>query len=531
MKKLIRYILPAVVIGATMGSCTKMKDVGILSTGNFSDTTGPLKAAASFPIGFAVPNNLFLNNAAYRNVVVNEASSITFENEFKYGSVVQNNGSYNFNTTDAMVNAATAAGLQIYGHVLGWHSQQNGTYLKNFAGIVVPTAAELITNGGFESGLSGWSTFNAANGATISATNVASEVRSGTGAMKVVNPVANAGQQFRVQVSSSAFATTPGRQYSISYWVKAASAGGSIRLSTGPTAAQYQGDQTIGTAYQLVSWTITASLSSTTFLFDMGQAANTYFIDDVSVKEVVAAPSGVQIAAKLDVALNDWITTAVTRYKGKIQSWDVINELFADDGSIRNNSNTNTTDNNVVVWSHYMGRDFGLKAFNYAKAADPNALLFINDYGLETSARKLDSLIAYVAEIKAKGAKVDGIGTQMHIDRNTSYGGIDNMMKKLAATGLLVRITELDVKTVLASASRALTPELEGYQAATYNYVIGSYLTNIPKAQQAGITIWGVHDASSWLSNSGREFPLLFNNDFSKKRAYAAVLQALKAGR
>ncbi|RZJ87744.1 MAG: T9SS type A sorting domain-containing protein, partial [Hymenobacter sp.] len=85
-----------------------------------------------------------------------------------------------------------------------------------------------------------------------------------------------------------AFATTIGKQYVISYWVRAAAAGGSIRLSSGPSSAQYQGDQAIGTAWQQVSWTITASLASTTFLFDMGQVANTYYIDDVSVKEVNA---------------------------------------------------------------------------------------------------------------------------------------------------------------------------------------------------------------------------------------------------
>src|SRR5215207_7129523 len=93
-----------------------------------------------------------------------------------------------------------------------------------------------------------------------------------------------------------------------------------------------------------------------------------------------------------------------------------------------------------------MGRDYALKAFNYAKAADPNALLFINDYGLETNSQKLDSLIAFVAELKSKGAKVDGIGTQMHIATNTQLAGIDLMMQKLAATGLKIRISELDVR-------------------------------------------------------------------------------------
>ncbi|MGI4761463.1 MAG: T9SS type A sorting domain-containing protein [Janthinobacterium lividum] len=146
---------------------------------------------------------------------------------------------------------------------------------------------QLVSNAGFESGLAGWTTLNA-TGATITANTVAADAHTGSGSLKVVNPTAQPGSQWKVQVTSAAFATTIGKQYVISYWVRAAAAGGSIRLSTGPSGAQYQADQAIGTAWQQVSWTIPATLASTTFLFDMGQVANTYYIDDVSVKEVGA---------------------------------------------------------------------------------------------------------------------------------------------------------------------------------------------------------------------------------------------------
>ena len=258
-------------------------------------------------------------------------------------------------------------------------------------------------------GLSAFNTGNPSGSATVSATNVAGEFRSGSGGMKVVNPTAYPGSQWRVQVSSSAFTTTSGKQYVISYWVKAAAAGGSIRLSTGPTSSQYQGDQTIGTAWQQISWTITANIASTTFLFDMGQAANTYFIDDVSVKEVIVPPGGAQIALKLDTALNNFITTMVMRYKPKVKAWDVVNELFTDNGAIRDNSNT-TAGTDVLVWSNYIGRDYALKAFNYAKAAYVTADLYINDYGLESSNAKLNSLVAFVNELKTNCANVAGIG-------------------------------------------------------------------------------------------------------------------------
>ncbi|RAJ79084.1 endo-1,4-beta-xylanase [Chitinophaga dinghuensis] len=506
-------------------ACSKHPEIGIMSTGNFADTSGVLKTAADFPIGVAV-NNGPLQEAPFLAITQRDFSSVTFGYEMKHGAVVQNDGSLNFNTVDAML--AKLGNITVFGHTLCWHSNQNATYLKNYAGIIVPAATELATNPGFESGLNNWSIFNT-NGATITATNVATEVHSGSGAMKVVNPTANPGNQWKVQVSSAAFATTPGKSYVISYWVKAANAGGSIRLSSGPTAAQYQGDQTIGTTWQQVSWNITASLASTTFLFDMGQAANTYYIDDVSVKEAVVAPGQDQIGAKLDAALNDFITKMVTRYKDRVHAWDVYNEPFSDNPvALRSNVNTDISPTDVLVWSNYMGRDAAYKAFKYAAAADPSADLYINDYNLESNQAKLDSLLAFVKELKARGCKVDGIGTQMHISRTTNLGGIDIMMRKLAASGLKIRISELDVKTVAGSAAGQPTAQLLAYQAVAFKYAVASYVKYIPKAQQAGITIWGINDRNSWLYKNGTEFPLLYDNDYHKKPAYGAVIQALQ---
>jgi len=298
--------------------------------------------------------------------------------------------------------------------------------------------------------------------------------------------------------------------------------------TNGGGSAQYQGDQAIGTSFQLVSWTFTANSPQTRILFDMGLAANTYYIDDASVKEQISAPSGAQIAVKLDTALKTFITAIVGRYKDKVHEWDVINELFAEDGNIRNNSNTTTTASDVLVWSNYLGKDFARKAFQYAAAADPTATFFINDYNLETRPAKLDSLIKLVKDLRTEGYKIDGIGTQMHIQWNTPYAGIDDMFKKLAATGLKIRISELDIKTVLTSAAKKLTPQNMGYQASMYNYVVSSYMKYIPAAQRAGITVWGLTDNTSWLYNNGAEFPLLYDVNYNKKPAYSGFLQGLK---
>ncbi len=502
-----------------------------MSLGNFTDDSSvALKSVAQFPIGVAINRGLYGSNTTYTAIANRDFNSFTFENEMKHNQIVQSNGTYDYSRADALVNAIGTTN-NIYGHVLAWHSQQNITYLRNFTGLTAPAANELLLNPGFENGITDWAAFNTGNPAgtaQLTATNVSTEIRTGTGALKVVNPTAYPGSQWRVQFASSTFNTVANRQYTISYWVRAISPSGSIRLSTASAAnnTQYQGDQTIGTAWQQISHTFTADGATNRVFLDMGQAANTYLIDDFSVKEIVTAPSGANIALKVDQALNTYITNMVGRYKTRINAWDVINEMFTENGDIRNEANS--PDPTWFVWSHYLGRDFGVKAFNYAKAADPTADLFINDYNLETSSRKLDSLIKYVAEIRGKGAKVDGIGTQMHIDWNTSMVGIEDMFRKLGATGLKIRITELDIATLLGGNAKQPTPQLLAYQAQMAQNVVASYLRNIPKLQRAGITIWGLHDSSSWRYRNGAEFALFYDNDFKKKPAYTAILKALK---
>ncbi len=518
-----------------ISSCKRDLEVGILNqgAGYYSDNTMPLKDAADFPIGVAISYTPMTADPKYAEVVRRDFDQVVFDYHMKHGAIVQNNGTFNFANTDALI--AAAGTMDVFGHTLYWHSNQNATYLKDFAGITVPAATESLANPGFEAGggtLANWSTFNNQNGSTVAPTSVAGEFRTGTRAMKVFANVGEPANQWKVQVASDLFNTTVGTQYSVSYWVKAASGTGSIRLSTGTSgggSAQYQGDQPISSsAFTQVIWNFTANSPQTRLVFDMGASLNTYFIDDASVKEVISAPSGAQVAAKVDQALNTWITTIVDRYKGKVKAWDVVNEPFADNPvAVRTNGNTSTTNPDIFVWSNYLGRDAFLKAFNYAKAADPTADLYINDYNLESNPAKLDSLIALVNELKAKGAKIDGIGTQMHIGTSpTGFAtGVDNMMKKLAATGLKIRISELDV---LTSPSGETSKAIEVDQPAIYRYVVSSYMKHIPKAQQAGITVWGLTDATSWRYNNGAELPLLYDNSYNKKPAYGAVLLGLK---
>jgi endo-1,4-beta-xylanase len=503
--------------------------------------TGTLKSVSTFPVGVASSFGDLISNATSSAIIKSEFNSITFGNEMKNNAIVNGSGGYNFSTADAMVATAQSANIQIHGHVLAWHAQAQGAYYKNLLNEAKPGPINLVQNPGFENGdassftnFSILNTGNPAGSATITPGAGTAEVRSGSRSVKVVNPTAYNTEQWRVQLATDAIPLTMGKQYQISYWVKASNANGSIRLSTQAPSPLYQADQVIGTSWQQVTWVITANQAQIRISFDLGRNNNTYFIDDVSVNELIATVGPKNNYAKVDSVLKTTIQTIAGHFKGKVRAWDVINEMFADSpaGAIRNIANTTgSADDNKFVWTEYLGRDFGVKAFKYAAEADPTAKLFINEYNLEFSTRKLDSLIAYVAEIRGRGAKVDGIGTQMHVSINTSKEQIDNHFKKLAATGLLVHVSELDIGVNTSNAtSTVFTEPLEAQQAEMYNYIITSYMRNVPKPQRYGVTIWGVLDNQSWRYKNGADYPLIFNGSGEKKKAYEAVVNALKSG-
>ena len=534
MKKrsFLLFISGLLIPGFVFLSCRKDKAT---DNGNNNGTqSSTLKEAAAFPVGVGLDYTYMKNDASYASIVKTEFDNVTFGYLMKHGAIVKDDGTFNYTSTDELVNICTAAGLQIYGHTLVWHQNQNASYLKNYAKIFVQNQTNLLTNPGFESGLTDWTQYNAQNGATIATTTVSSEIHTGTTALRVVNPVANSSGQWKVQEAGSLMNLTSGKQYMVSYFVKAASSGGSIRLSTqdqNNSNALYQSDQTIGTSWQQVSWIFTANASQMRILFDMGLVANTYYIDDVSVGELVTSTNMTEISQRLDTAMNNYISSIVARYQGKVYAWDVVNEALADNGALRNNTNTNTSATDTFIWSNYMGKDFALKAFNFAKAADPNVPLFINDYGLESNPVKTDSLVAYVNYLRNKGAKIDGIGTQMHININTTYSGIDQMFVKLAASGLKVKVSELDCRINPGDQSVFTpTPALYAQQATVMKYVVESFIRNVPAAQRFGLTIWGVSDADSWIVVSQKkvDYPNLWDSNYQKKAAYNAIYQALK---
>jgi endo-1,4-beta-xylanase len=441
----------------------------------------------------------------------------------KHGANVKNDGSFDFAKTDELVNTlATGNGLTIFGHTLVWHQNNNSNYLRSLAGTTGPN---LVLNPGFENGFTNWFTQVSSTAPTAGSITLETlDAQSGTQAAKVIvtTPGPNA---YSIQIFSDNFSGINSAVYQLKFRAKAASNAQSLRAIAQGTAYYAQQDQALTTTWAPYTFSFTPTESSVSVKFHFPNSG-TFLIDNLSV----ALSSSVQDPVLVDNALHNWISTMVDRYKGKITGWDVVNEVVVDGtGELRTSSNSPTTPDNFY-WADYLGRDYIANAFRWANTADPSAKLFINDYNLETDGRKLDSVVKWINELKTAGVQIHGVGLQMHISINTSNGGIDNAFQKLAATGLLIHVSEMDVRinpsnTPGFSATSALLDQ----QAQKYKYVAQSYFQNVPAAQRFGITVWNLTDADSWIVLSGKEdFPTLFTSSYQKKAAFSGLLQGVK---
>ena len=379
-----------------------------------------------------------------------------------------------------------------------------------------------------------------------------------------------------------------GKKYIIQFYAKSSSAAGKMQFqyqnsSTYGSQGGYH-DFEIGTDWAKFEYEFTPSPEDVNrILLNFGKVGATYYLDNI--KFGLAKDQGSEAGAKktifrtrrahtkaaskmyyvlktaeekqaaLEGAMEAWVKGVANHLKEKNVTpygYDVINEPIADgsngrrgidegvfgvdedkapEESVADGLTLNWGDNHWY-WGYYV-TDYHVKAFQLARKYLPTETkLFVNDYNLETSPKKLAALIDFVKDIDQKNGTpiVDGIGTQMHVTLSCSDDEtknatniaslkeqVDAMFQTMAATGKLVRVTELDISL------NTENPSANQYKAQSdaYQMIMESYKANVPEAQQSGITIWSLSDNEAeheyWLKG---QKPNLFDKDYKRKWAY-----------
>lgn len=431
-----------------------------------------------------------------------------------------------------------------------------GTYYIDINSIKVvdldaePTELNYVVNGDFEKGdLSNWNAAVPGDGISIDD----SEKNTGIYSAKLVATSTSA-SEWDLQLQTEELALTTGTTYTLSFYIKSDVAGqGRVSFPGNENEwpwMDWQGKgaeshfSTTGGVWDYINVDFTPQLKAgatgVRLSFDLGKLPNiTYWLDDVKLVEKSEEPvrakmqrSGPTIIEKsaeekkaiLLEAMESWIKTMAEHCKGRVKAWDVLNEAISDGGSLRGVDFVPPAEEigaEEFYWGQYIGKEYAVKAFQFARQyGNPDDKLFINDYGLETNPTKLAAFLDYVKYIDETNNSpiIDGVGTQMHvhIDQITRTQ-IDDMFKKLAGTGKLVRVTELDVQTGTATPS---FDQLEK-QAQVYQMIVDSFKENVPEAQQSGITVWTLTDNKReheyWIPDDS---PNLFDADYGRKYAY-----------
>ena len=554
--KLYKIVFPIIAALMMVSSCADQNSLGYsvtepdsIATLEYLKAYKPLKSYLDtvnnpkFKLGVGITvSNFNAKDVLYR-LSCSNFNDVTCGYEMKEGSVVQSDGRLDTANVVKFLKNAKSAGMSVYGHNLVWHANQNATYLNSLI------APDTIKTGA--KGNAGY-------------------------AFKIVNPSADT-LSYTVQCSYGfSSALTSGTSYELKFMVK-----GSTKGSIYPClqSADYSSDNystvSVTNDWQSVDLTVNASAATRIrLIFSVGTFGGTLYIDDISLtpsngsnlisngdfetgaitgwggwggKSTYSISAygegynpGVTYVTKTAAKKDSILTAEMQRYiKGMmaacnpyVDAWDVVNEPMSDypDPSQLKTGSGQTLTSDEFFWQDYLGKDYAVKAFNFArKYGNSDNKLFINEYGLEsTSQAKLNGLLSYISYIEGQGAKIDGIGTQMHVSTSTAdTTAIIAMFQKLAATGKLIKISELDIGIADNVLTSAVTDAQLQAQAKLYNFIIRAYFKYIPAAQRYGITIWSPTDSptsSSWRAGQ----PIgLWTLEYDRKRAYGGAADGL----
>lgn len=361
-------------------------------------------------------------------------------------------------------------------------------------------------------------------GDDFSAENVATGGEDGSGCMKCGH--SNEKQGWEVQFAQGLNGVlTNGTTYKLSFKIKGSVAGTITANLRNAESYANRGDfQSINVTTDWEELNLSATCNgddANSFIFNIGNYVGDLYIDDVRLYyetaggEIEKTPE--EKKEILTNAMDAWITGIMNATGGYVTAWDAVNEAISGedgdgDGFYDLQSAENGDPSTNFYWQDYLGSEdyvpivtqLATQRFEEA-GGDPSQLkLFINDYNLESpwdNNRKLEGLIHWIGVWEDKGAKIDGIGTQMHVTYKLDQAAqqdqeehIERMFQLLANTGKLIKISELDMGITDENGNTITTDQLTYEEqlkmADFYRFIIEKYFEIIPQAQQYGITQW-----------------------------------------
>lgn len=535
------------------------------------------------PIGVGLTANYYIDadgeHPDYAGLCDAHFQQFVTGNAMKMDAMVNADGTLNTATLDAFT-AKVPGDKQIFGHNFIWHTQQEQAYLYSLIApeMIVETDGDILTilrNGDFEMGnTTGWNSWG--NSSTWEV--VAGEGFDGSYGLVLNNPTdaESHAAQLAYDLTSP---LTVGQTYVFRAKVKSSTPAGSLEFAV-QNSTDYSGEGyytfSVGTDWTDIECEFTCTMANMNrMLINFGAVAGTYYIDNVEFGTRIEQGAGTRAnratrattityilktpkekRQALLEAMESWIGGMLDHVKNdtRFVGWDVINEPITDDGYYRGidnhfggnwedangltqydaapveNEETGLTLNwgdNHFYWGYYLGMDYATRAFEIAREHAPAGMkLYVNEYGLETNPTKLAKLIDFVNYIDQNSTtQVDGIATQMHVQANgITREQVDQMFQTLAATGKLVRVSELDV----ALGTSSPTQEDLQLQSDVYQMIIESYKANVPEAQRGGFVVWTLSDAADeheyWLKG---DKPNLFDENYGRKIAYKGLCDGI----
>ena len=565
MKKIYR-ILPLAALLLSLASCTEshvlpyeVEKPESIANQEIIDAYADLKtyvdrtANPDFKLGVGISLADYVNKSVQYRLVNKNFDEVSCGYEMKHGAIVQADGSLALDNVNKLLKAAQEANVSVFGHTLCWHANQNATYLKKLIAPDVLSSTgpgwDLVTAADFET--DNTSNYQSNANAVASFTAVGQGANGVGRALKISNASVRANDweaQLFVKFSPAAVI---GEKYELKMDIRS-DVNASYPTQAHVTPGAYKHWDFFGTIPSTTTWTtytkqITVSAEQATcgtIAFNLGKTATNFYFDNITLKKYNATGSiqtkektPEQKKAIIDEALEKWIKGMVTNCAPYVKAWDVVNEPMSDwpDPTQLKTGVGKTLAADEFYWQDYLGKDYAVRAIQlarkYGNAADK---LFINDYGLENAdQKKCQGLIQYIQYVESQGVKVDGIGTQMHVTLGeTTIEGIRAMLTKLAATGKLVKISELDMGIkeggVTVKTENVTSAQLQ-QMSDFYQQIVKAYFEIVPAAQRYGITQWAATDSPTSSSWRGGEPIGLWKLDYTRKPAYAGFAEGLKS--